>query len=65
MVGKFTEGAWMVVVAIPLLVWLLLRIQQTYGREVAQLKVQVSQAWPRPSPATRWWCCSRTSTRPP
>jgi amino acid transporter len=51
-VGKFTQGAWMVVIAIPLLVWLLLRIQQTYGREVAQLKVQASQrlAPPKPRP---------------
>jgi amino acid transporter len=49
-VGKFTQGAWMVVVAIPLLVWLLLRIQQTYGREVAQLKVQVSQRLAPPKP---------------
>jgi hypothetical protein len=36
-VGKFTEGAWMVAIAIPLLVWLLLRIQKTYGRELSQL----------------------------
>jgi amino acid transporter len=40
MVGKFADGAWMVVVAIPLLVWLLLRIQRTYVRELAQLKVE-------------------------
>jgi amino acid transporter len=43
MVGKFADGAFIVVIAIPLLVWLLLRIQHTYGREVAQLKVQASQ----------------------
>jgi amino acid transporter len=49
-VGKFTQGAWMVVVAIPLLVWLLLRIQQTYGRELAQLKVQASQRLAPPKP---------------
>jgi hypothetical protein len=49
-VGKFTEGAWMVVIAIPLLVWLLLRVQQTYGREVAQLKVQASQRLAPPKP---------------
>jgi amino acid transporter len=49
-VGKFAEGAWMVVVAIPLLVWLLLRIQHTYGREVAQLKVQASQRLAPPKP---------------
>jgi len=49
-VGKFTQGAWMVVVAIPLLVGLLLRIQRTYGREVAQLKVQASQRLAPPKP---------------
>jgi amino acid transporter len=49
-VGKFTQGAWMVVIAIPLLVWLLLRIQQTYGRELAQLKVQASQRLAPPKP---------------
>jgi amino acid transporter len=49
-VGKFTQGAWMVVIAIPLLVGLLLRIQRTYGREVAQLKVQASQRLAPPKP---------------
>jgi amino acid transporter len=49
-VGKFAQGAWMVVVAIPLLVWLLLRIQRTYGRELAQLKVQASQRLAPPKP---------------
>jgi amino acid transporter len=49
-IGKFTQGAWMVVVAIPLLVWLLLRIQHTYGRELAQLKVQASQRLAPPKP---------------
>jgi amino acid transporter len=49
-VGKFAEGAWMVVIAIPLLVWLLLRIQRTYGRELAQLKVQASQRLAPPKP---------------
>jgi hypothetical protein len=49
-VGKFADGAWMVVIAIPLLVWLLLRIQRTYSREVAQLKVQASQRLAPPKP---------------
>jgi amino acid transporter len=49
-VGKFAEGAWMVVLAIPLLVWLLLRIQNTYRRELAQLKVQASQRLAPPKP---------------
>jgi amino acid transporter len=49
-VGKFAQGAWMVVIAIPLLVWLLLRIQHTYGCELAQLKVQASQRLAPPKP---------------
>jgi hypothetical protein len=49
-VGKFAEGAFIVVIAIPLLVWLLLRIQRTYGRELAQLKVQASQRLAPPKP---------------
>jgi hypothetical protein len=49
-VGKFAEGAFIVVIAIPLLVWLLLRIQHTYGRELAQLKVQASQRLAPPKP---------------
>ena len=40
----------MVVIAIPLLVWLLLRIQQTYSRELSQLKVQASQRLAPPKP---------------
>ena len=38
------------VIAIPLLVWLLLRIQRTYGRELAQLKVQASSRLAPPKP---------------
>jgi hypothetical protein len=49
-VGRFTQGAWMVVIAIPLLIWLLLRVQRTYGRELAQLKVEVSQRLAPPKP---------------
>jgi amino acid transporter len=49
-VGKFAEGAFIVVIAIPLLVWLLLRVQRTYGRELAQLKVEVSQRLAPPKP---------------
>jgi amino acid transporter len=48
--GKFADGAWIVVIAIPLLVWVLLRIQRTYGRELAQLKVQASQRLAPPKP---------------
>jgi amino acid transporter len=49
-VGKFSEGAFIVVIAIPLLVWLLLRIQKTYGRELAQLKVEASHRLAPPKP---------------
>jgi amino acid transporter len=49
-VGKFAEGAFIVVIAIPLLVWLLLRIQRTYGRELGQLKVEASQRLAPPKP---------------
>ncbi|MFL5794004.1 MAG: APC family permease, partial [Actinomycetota bacterium] len=49
-VGKFAEGAFIVVIAIPLLVWLLLRIQHTYGRELAQLKVEASHRLAPPKP---------------
>jgi amino acid transporter len=49
-VGKFTQGAWLVVVAIPLLVWLLLRIQHTYVRELRQLKVEASHRLAPPKP---------------
>src|SRR5215207_7012213 len=49
-VGKFAEGAFIVVIAIPLLVWLLLRIQRTYRSEVTQLKVEASQRLAPPKP---------------
>src|SRR4029450_10256414 len=49
-VGKFAEGAFIVVIAIPLLVWLLVRVQRTYGRELAQLKVEASQRLAPPKP---------------
>ncbi|MFL6297541.1 MAG: APC family permease, partial [Actinomycetes bacterium] len=49
-IGKFTEGAFIVVIAIPLLVWLLLRIQHTYGRELGQLKVEASHRLAPPKP---------------
>src|SRR4030095_11718983 len=39
---KFAHGAWMVVVAVPLLVWLLLRTQRTYRGELGELKVEVN-----------------------
>jgi amino acid transporter len=49
-VVKFTAGAWMVCVAIPLLVALLLRTQKTYRSEVKELKVEASQRLAPPKP---------------
>jgi len=49
-VAKFTAGAWMVCVAVPLLVVLLLRTQKTYRSEVAELKVEASQRLAPPKP---------------
>ena len=39
-ISKFAEGAWTVVIAIPLLVWLLLRIRGRYRRVRAALSLQ-------------------------
>ena len=49
-ITKFTHGAWMVVVAVPLLVWLLLRTQRTYRGELGELQVEVSHHLAPPKP---------------
>jgi amino acid transporter len=49
-ITKFTHGAWMVAVAVPLLVWLLLRTQGTYRGELGELKVEVSHRLAPPKP---------------
>jgi amino acid transporter len=49
-ITKFVEGAWMVVVAVPLLAWLLLRTQRTYQGELGELKVEVSLHLAPPKP---------------
>jgi hypothetical protein len=49
-ITKFTHGAWMVVVAVPLLVWLLLRTQRTYRCELGELTVEVSHRLAPPKP---------------
>ena len=49
-ITKFTHGAWMVVVAVPLLVWLLLRTQRTYRGELGELTVEVSDRMAPPKP---------------
>ncbi len=47
-VFKFTEGAWLVVVAGPLLYWLLLRLHRQYTAESAELEVGAAQACEAP-----------------
>jgi amino acid transporter len=47
---KFTAGAWMVLVALPTLVFLLGRTNRAYGREVSGLKVEVSETLASPKP---------------
>jgi amino acid transporter len=49
-ITKFVEGAWMVVVAVPLLTWLLLRTQRTYQGELGELQVEVSHHLAPPKP---------------
>jgi amino acid transporter len=49
-ITKFTHGAWMVVVAVPLLVWLLLRTQRVYRGELGELQVEVSHRLAPPKP---------------
>jgi hypothetical protein len=49
-ITKFTHGAWMVVVAVPLLVWLLLRTQRVYRGELGELTVEVSDRMAPPKP---------------
>jgi hypothetical protein len=47
---KFRAGAWMVVVAIPLIVMMLKRTQLAYGSEVAELKVEATSRLAPPKP---------------
>ncbi len=49
-VTKFHHGAWMVVVAMPLIVLLLRRTQLAYASEVAELKVEATQRLAPPKP---------------
>jgi amino acid transporter len=49
-ITKFTDGAWMVVIAIPALVFLLGRIQDVYEREEDQLEVEAAVSLPPPKP---------------
>jgi amino acid transporter len=49
-VTKFADGAWMVVVAIPVIVFLLRRVQRTYAHEESQLGVEAAVRLPPPKP---------------
>jgi amino acid transporter len=49
-VAKFTDGAWMVCLAVPLLVLFLLRTQNAYRSEVRELKIEASQRLAPPKP---------------
>ena len=49
-VTRFSDGAWMVVVAIPTLAWLLLRTRAAYQGELAELRVEASQTLAPPKP---------------
>src|SRR6266508_537668 len=47
---KFTHGAWMILVALPILVVLLYRTNRAYSREVTELKVELSETLAPPKP---------------
>jgi amino acid transporter len=47
---KFTHGAWMIMVALPILVVLLYRTNRAYSREIAELKVELSETLAPPKP---------------
>jgi amino acid transporter len=47
---KFVHGAWMVLVALPILVALLYRTNRAYSREVGELKVELSETLATPKP---------------
>jgi hypothetical protein len=47
---KFSHGAWMVLVALPILVALLYRTNRAYSRELTELKVELSETLAPPKP---------------
>jgi hypothetical protein len=47
---KFTAGAWMVLIALPVLVFVLGRTNRAYARELSGLKVEVSETLAPPKP---------------
>ena len=60
---KFTEGAWVIVIVIPLLVWALYRLNRNYEVEEAELEHDAPRRWPparRASASTPSSCSSTT-----
>jgi amino acid transporter len=49
-ITKFRAGAWMVVVAVPVIVWLLRRTRLAYHSELRELKVEASERLAPPKP---------------
>jgi amino acid transporter len=49
-ITKFVAGAWMVVVAVPLIVLMFTRTRRAYAAELAELKVEASQRLAPPKP---------------
>lgn len=49
-ITKFHHGAWMVVAAVPVILFLLDRTRRTYAAELSELKVEVSQRLAPPKP---------------
>ena len=55
-IAKFTEGAWLVVVVLPLLVFALMRLNRQYRTEAAALKTEMSRPEPvEPAAYARHW----------
>ena len=48
LVSKFTEGAWVVVIAIPAFIWLFLRIHAYYERSAKELRFDENPGLPEP-----------------
>ncbi|GAA0432761.1 hypothetical protein Acor_06630 [Acrocarpospora corrugata] len=65
-VSKFTEGGWLVVVTLPLMVLVMERINRSYARIGRRLEVGRTRCWPaRCAAVPTWWCagCGSGSRR--
>ena len=61
-VTKFTHGAWAVMVFVPVMVWLLVRMNHQYEREHAELQADLERADAAERPRARWRSCWSTSS---